>query len=115
MAECAQHIDTWYGGAAGLHYGMFPPYDRYAPWRCPARVSFLKGVLLRLRGALRDPQTWHIAANSTGWGCTLYHVVVDLNCEAATMRYFPIEGGSLMITIPRTRWTTHLFEQELPW
>jgi hypothetical protein len=116
--ELAREIDRWYGGETGLHYGMFPPppYDWRHAWDCPARVSFLKGVLLRLRSPLYDPEAWHIAAGPIGWGCTLYHVLVDLDCVGSTMRYNPVEGGSLGITVPRKAgWMTRLFEQELPW
>jgi hypothetical protein len=113
--ELARHIDSWYGGADGLHYGMFPACNWRDMQRDSARVSFLKGVLLRLRNPLRDPATWYIAADPIGWGCTLYHVLVDLDCDGAAMSYNPVEGGSLMITFPRTAWTTSLFEQDLPW
>jgi hypothetical protein len=113
--ELARHIDSWYGGADGLHYGMFPSCNWRDMRRDSARVSFLKGVLLRLRNPLWDPATWYIAADPIGWGCTLYHVLVDLGCDGATMSYNPVEGGCLMITFPRTAWTTSLFEQDLPW
>lgn len=112
--ELAREIDRWYGGETGLHYGMFPPYDWRHAWDCSARISFLKGVLLRLRYPLSNPETWHIPADPIGWGCTLYHVLVDLACDGSTMSYNPVEGGSLMITVPRTDRTTRLFEQELP-
>jgi hypothetical protein len=113
--ELARHIDAWYGGAAGLHYGMFPPYDGQNGRLDSARVSFLKGVLLRLRSPLWHPETWYVAADPIGWAATLYHVLVDLDCDGAAMSYRPVEGGSLMITFPRTAWTTSLFEQDLPW
>jgi hypothetical protein len=114
--DLAREVDGWYGAGSGLHYEMFPPYDIYAPWSCPARVSFLKGVLLRLRYPLLDPEFWHIGASSTGWGCTLYHVLVDLDCYGATMRYILAEGGGLDIVIPREAGLMMpLFEQELPW
>ena len=113
--ELARHIDAWYGGGEGLHYGMFPACHWRDVRSDSARVSFLKGVLLRLRSPLWDPMAWHVAADPIGWGCTLYHVLVDLDCAGATMSYHPVEGGSLMITFPRTTWTTDLFEQDLPW
>jgi hypothetical protein len=94
---------------------MFPSCHVRAGRADSARVSFLKGVLLRLRNPLRDPETWHIAADPTGWGCTLYHVLVDLDCAGSMMFYNPVEGGNLSITVPRAPWTARLFAQELAW
>lgn len=113
--ELAREIDGWYGGEPGLHYGMFPAYEWRRAWDCSARISFLKGVMLRLRYPLYDPETWHIGADPIGWGCALYHVLVDLECAGALMRYEPVEGGSLSIEVPRTPLLAALFEQDLPW